>query len=253
MGSLHTSHTLVKTVTLQRPSTSQIHTDPLAQRRPLTSVLYPQTTAHRHSPRKPLARFDRTRSPHKRQSWHGDARPMSPTSCRVGSSGGEKEKYDEWTPEWGVSTHANNKSSRARDCGRGPVSVGAFFFLLSSIFSLLSSLFFLLSSIFFSHPKSCLKIKIFVGRSDVSGRERGAPGRENWKKSKMAKLQKWKKRSPQKVKEWKMVNKWKNDTTEKWTKRKGTPHSLGATVSFLLSKPRHIIFKYVINGRSTSF
>ena len=44
------------------------------------------------------------------------------------------------------------KMSRACDCGRGHVSVGAFFFLLSSFFFLLSfflSFFFLLSSFFF--------------------------------------------------------------------------------------------------------
>ena len=43
------------------------------------------------------------------------------------------------------------KSSCACDCGRGPVSVGAF----------------LLSSFFFSHPESCLKNEIFAGKSDV--------------------------------------------------------------------------------------
>ena len=48
------------------------------------------------------------------------------------------------------------------------VSVGAFFFLLLSSF--------------FSHPESCLKIEIFVGKSNVLGRARerredgGVPG-----------------------------------------------------------------------------
>ena len=46
-----------------------------AQRRPLTCVLYPWTTVHRHSLVKPLASIDRTRTPHEGQCWHGDARP----------------------------------------------------------------------------------------------------------------------------------------------------------------------------------
>ena len=50
----YTSHTLVKTVTLQ------LHAPP-AQRRSMTSALYLQTTARRHSPWKPFESFDRTR------------------------------------------------------------------------------------------------------------------------------------------------------------------------------------------------
>ena len=56
------------------------------------------------------------------------------------------------------------KMSCACNCGRGPVSVGAFSFLS-----------------FFSHPEPCLKIKIVVGKSDVlrrapGARERAHPG-----------------------------------------------------------------------------
>ncbi len=66
-------------------------TKPPAQRRPLTSALFPQPTVHQHSPRKPHASVDRAHAPHKRHSWHGDARPMSATSwlLRVACSGGK--------------------------------------------------------------------------------------------------------------------------------------------------------------------
>ena len=69
------------------------------------------------------------------------------------------------------------KRSCACDCGRRPVSVGAFFILL------------LLLSFFFSHPESCLEIKIFVRKSDVlggrgGGGPRGAPGRKKNEKMK---------------------------------------------------------------------
>ena len=74
------------------------------------------------------------------------------------------------------------KKSCACDCGRGNVSVGAFFFLSSFSFFLS---FFLLSSFFFlsffSHAESHLKIKIFVRKSDVLGGSGEAPvegGRE---------------------------------------------------------------------------
>ena len=40
-------------------------TKPPAQRRSLTSALYPQTTVHRHGPRKPHASFDRKQAPHR--------------------------------------------------------------------------------------------------------------------------------------------------------------------------------------------
>ncbi len=56
---------------------------PPSQWGPLTSVLYPQTTVHRHSPSEPHASFDRTQAPHKGQSWYGNARPMLPNSGRV--------------------------------------------------------------------------------------------------------------------------------------------------------------------------
>ncbi len=62
----------------------RIRTKPPAQRRPLTSALFPQPTVHQHSPRKPHASVDRAQAPHKRHSWHGDARPMSATSCCFG-------------------------------------------------------------------------------------------------------------------------------------------------------------------------
>ena len=63
----------------------------------------------------------------------------------------------------GFSTHRLTKSSCACDCGRGPVSVGVLFFLLSSFF-LLS--FFLLSS----------SLSDFCRKSDVLGRLGGSPG-----------------------------------------------------------------------------
>ena len=65
-------------------------TEPPAQQRPMASVLYPHLTAHRHSLRKRLACFDRTRAPHQGHSWRGDARPdvAHLLSRRVGSSVG---------------------------------------------------------------------------------------------------------------------------------------------------------------------
>ena len=48
--------------------------------------------------KKTQASSDHTQAPHKGQAWHGDARPMSPTSCHVGSAhreigwGWEKKK-----------------------------------------------------------------------------------------------------------------------------------------------------------------
>ena len=73
--------------------------------------------------------------------------------------------------------HARDKQKRscACDCGRGLVSVGAFFLLLS----------------FFSQPESCLKIKIFVGKKgDVLGRAWG--GDFFLKKKNKIKNKKWK-------------------------------------------------------------
>ena len=65
------------------------------------------------------------------------------------------------------------KRSCAVECGRGPVSVGAFFFLS------------------FSHPESCLKIKIIVGKCDVLGwEERAAGPREEKRKKKKIKRRK---------------------------------------------------------------
>ena len=66
------------------------------------------------------------------------------------------------------------KRSCACDCGRGPVSVGAFFLLLSSFFPFF---------FFFPHPESCSKIKISAGKSDVLGEGLGGPrsGREEMK------------------------------------------------------------------------
>ena len=75
------------------------------------------------------------------------------------SRGTKHEKHDR---SEGFPRTRITKSSCACDCGGGPVSVGAFFVLL------------LLSSFHFSHPESCLKIKTFVGKSDVLGR--GEPG-----------------------------------------------------------------------------
>ena len=83
---IRTSHTLLKTATVQPPSTSSAH----AQSRPHNDGHWHpcrilKTTEHRHSPRTPHASFDRRQAAHKRHSWHGDARPMSPTSGRVAS------------------------------------------------------------------------------------------------------------------------------------------------------------------------
>ena len=97
--------------------------------------------------------------------------------------------------------------SCACDFGRGPVSVGAFF--------ILSSFFFLRSS-FFSHPESVLKIKLFVGKSDVSGKPwRGGMKTEKMKWKKMAKMKKWKLMKKRlrknekmaKIKKWKIIEK----------------------------------------------
>ena len=63
--------------------------------------------------------------------------------------------------EWFPRTR-KTKRSCACDCGRRPVSVGAFFFSLAFFFRSLS------------HPESRLKIKIYVGNSDVLG----VPGEE---------------------------------------------------------------------------
>ena len=65
------------------------------------------------------------------------------------------------------------KSSCAYDCGRGSVSVDAFFFLLI-----------LSSSFFFSHPESCFQIEISVGKS------RRGSGRGGEKKNKKTKNKK---------------------------------------------------------------
>ena len=54
-------------------------TKPPAQRRLLTSALYPQTTIYRRSPTDPLERFDHTDILHTWQLWHGNMHPMSPT------------------------------------------------------------------------------------------------------------------------------------------------------------------------------
>ena len=83
----HFSHPYKDCVTRAPKHLPRIRTKSPAQQRPLASALYPQTTVHRHSPRKPDRSFDRTQAPHKGKSLHGEARPMSPTSCRVGSGG----------------------------------------------------------------------------------------------------------------------------------------------------------------------
>ena len=64
---------------------AKIDRDRTSTFRSATMVLYPQTTAHRHTAREPRASFEGTQVPHKGQSWHGDARPMSLTSGRVRS------------------------------------------------------------------------------------------------------------------------------------------------------------------------
>ena len=92
------------------------------------------------------------------------------------------------------------KSSCACDCERGPVSVGAFFFVLLSFFFFLVSCF-----VFFAHPESCLKIQIFVRQSDVVG----GKGR---KKAKSEKLKNEKCKTEKKFK--------KNSKNEKIQKKK---------------------------------
>ena len=83
------------TATKQLPRT---RTKPPGQRRSLTSVL---STVHRHSPRKPLASFDRTRAQHKGKSWHGDARLLSPTSCGGRVKGRTRDRH---SPELNVTS-----------------------------------------------------------------------------------------------------------------------------------------------------
>ena len=82
------------------------------------------------------------------------------------------------------------KRSCACDCGRGPVSVGAFFLRSFLFFSFLffsflfSSLLFsslLFSSLLFSHPDSCLKTKIFVGKALFFGGPEEPRGGNNGK------------------------------------------------------------------------
>ena len=58
-------------------------TKPPAQRRLLTSALYPQTAMYRRSPTDPRARFDHTDIPHAWQLWHGNLHSMSPTKHRI--------------------------------------------------------------------------------------------------------------------------------------------------------------------------
>ena len=66
--------------------------------------------------------------------------------------------------------------------------------LFRSALLLLSSFFILLSSFFFSHPESCLKLKIFVRKSDVLGGARGMePGERKMKKCKRKKTKKFRK------------------------------------------------------------
>ena len=48
--------------------------------------------------------------------------------------------------------------------------------------------FFLLSSFFFSHPDSCLKIKMSVGKIDVSGDREEEEGENEKKNGKMKKI-----------------------------------------------------------------
>ena len=77
------------------------------------------------------------------------------------------------------------KSSCACDCGRRPVSVGAFFFFLHS-----SSL----------TQNRALKLRFFVGRSDVSGEAPGGP----WEKRKRNKNEKQNEKTREKFKKGKM-------------------------------------------------
>ena len=127
------------------------------------------------------------------------------------------------------------KSSCACDCGRGPVSVGAFFFLLSSFFFLLSSFFFLLSSFFFLLSSSfffllsssltqnrALKSRFLLEKAMSFGR--GGPGeaqvRTNEKrkeKKRKEKKRKEKKRKEKKRKEKKKQRK-KNETNSNMKK-----------------------------------
>ena len=102
-----------------------------------------------------------------------------------------KKNRSEWVPRTRIT-----KRSCACDCGRGPVSAGAFF----------RSFFFLSSSL---TPDSCLKIKIFVGKSDVLWRPEGAPGEEGGRNEKT-----WKKRKNEKLKKLLKMKMLKKN--EKW-------------------------------------
>ena len=70
-------------------------TKPPAQRRLLTSAMYPQTTMYRRSPTDPRARFDHTDIPHAWQLWHGNLHPMSPTKHLATTSRCGKRKRRE--------------------------------------------------------------------------------------------------------------------------------------------------------------
>ena len=87
-----------------------------------------------------------------------------------------------------VSTHAINKKVLCVRLWKGTCFCRRVLLSFSSSF-FLSSFFLLLSSFFLSSsltPESCLKIRMFVGNSDVKGRrrggegEQGAPRREKW-------------------------------------------------------------------------
>ena len=72
----HTDKTNHPTALKHLPRT---RTKPPAQRWPVTSALYPQTTMYRRSPTDPRARFDHTELPHTWHIWQGNLHPMSPT------------------------------------------------------------------------------------------------------------------------------------------------------------------------------
>ena len=82
--SLRTPNTLV---TL-RPNSAQAPSEYTHKASRTTTVTDIRDASLNHSAPAQSESLDRTWAPHKGQSWHGDARPLSPTSCCIGSKGG---------------------------------------------------------------------------------------------------------------------------------------------------------------------
>ena len=113
-------------------------------------------------------------------------------------------RSEEWKPR------RMTKSSCACDCGRGPDSVGAFFFL---------SFFFLL----LSTQNRAFKLRFFCEQTVFFWEGPGKGEGKRMKKKKKKKTEQ--KKNEKKRKNEKMLKKWNGKTKEKLKKRKGTPHS----------------------------